>query len=602
MKQLIKAIELFCYLNILLLSKFTFGQYGYANNWHFGSNAGITFQSGQAALADTSGADADQGCISFSDKNGNLLFYSNGIGSTFSSGYIKNANHDVMPNGNIQNITGNGASVQSSLVIPIPGSDHEYYMFTIDDIAPNNSNPTYKGLTYTIIDMSLDNGLGEVISAGVQMFAPATPFLAEGISGTKHANGVDYWLIVHEGEIVTSSTFNSTNKFIIYLITENGISASRTQNIGRMDLYPGHSIKVSVQGDKISYGYEIFDFDNQTGIISNAYYLGGVGYCHNAFSRSGRYLYLLPYGSSSVIKKYDLFSNNITNSGINLPGSSGSQMQLGPDSKIYIARAFKNQLGVINDPDNLSGSANYTLSNVNFGSNYSVSGLPNFVDSDLFDPKTRTDSIVACEQYTWIDGNTYVESNNTAIFLKQNQNGYDSIIKLDLTIRNVDFEIGVSVDSLIVFADSANYQWLNCEDFFNPITNEINNVFKPIKSGFYAVEIRQNECIDTSNCIEFVKEVELLMDTTLNCETIQCDSLLVYPNPTEGNLNIVQSTDILCDLTIEIYDAKGSIVCEQKIVNAENLISLDLNNLRIGAYFLQIYSKSQHCIKQIEIK
>ena len=49
-----------------------------------------------------------------------------------------------------------------------------------------------------------------------------------------------------------------------------------------------------------------------------------------------------------------------------------------------------------------------------------------------------TDVITACDSYTWIDGNTYTTSNNTATYtiVGGSVNGCDSIVSLDLTINN----------------------------------------------------------------------------------------------------------------------------------------------------------------------
>ena len=49
-----------------------------------------------------------------------------------------------------------------------------------------------------------------------------------------------------------------------------------------------------------------------------------------------------------------------------------------------------------------------------------------------------TDTQVHCDEYTWIDGNTYTESNNTATFTLTNSNNCDSIVTLDLIINNSD--------------------------------------------------------------------------------------------------------------------------------------------------------------------
>ncbi len=49
---------------------------------------------------------------------------------------------------------------------------------------------------------------------------------------------------------------------------------------------------------------------------------------------------------------------------------------------------------------------------------------------------TGIDTQVACESFTWIDGITYTESNNTATFTETNQYECDSVVTLNLTINN----------------------------------------------------------------------------------------------------------------------------------------------------------------------
>ncbi len=49
---------------------------------------------------------------------------------------------------------------------------------------------------------------------------------------------------------------------------------------------------------------------------------------------------------------------------------------------------------------------------------------------------TGTDVITACDSYTWIDGNTYTTSNNTATHTLSNANGCDSLVTLNLTINH----------------------------------------------------------------------------------------------------------------------------------------------------------------------
>ena len=48
---------------------------------------------------------------------------------------------------------------------------------------------------------------------------------------------------------------------------------------------------------------------------------------------------------------------------------------------------------------------------------------------------TGVDEQTACNRYTWIDGETYTASNNTATFTMENAAGCDSVITLDLTVN-----------------------------------------------------------------------------------------------------------------------------------------------------------------------
>ena len=54
------------------------------------------------------------------------------------------------------------------------------------------------------------------------------------------------------------------------------------------------------------------------------------------------------------------------------------------------------------------------------------------------EPSFGTDIQTACNSYTWIDGITYTTNNNSAIYTLQNINGCDSTITLDLTINTVN--------------------------------------------------------------------------------------------------------------------------------------------------------------------
>ena len=89
-------------------------------------------------------------------------------------------------------------------------------------------------------------------------------------------------------------------------------------------------------------------------------------------------------------------------------------------------------------------------------------GCDSLVTLDLIINNTeyKTDVIVACDSYTWIDGNTYYSDNNTAQFTATNRHGCDSIVSLDLTISYYD-----EITETIVACDS--FTWINNVTYYS---------------------------------------------------------------------------------------------------------------------------------------
>ena len=89
-----------------------------------------------------------------SDSLGNLLFFSNGK-------KVWDRNFNIMPKGT--NLSGDIGVTQPCIIIPKPESDSLYYLFTLDVMAfmPDNSYTT-RGLTYSIVDMSRNGGMGNI--------------------------------------------------------------------------------------------------------------------------------------------------------------------------------------------------------------------------------------------------------------------------------------------------------------------------------------------------------------------------------------------------------------------------------------------------------
>lgn len=189
-----------------------------------------------------------------------------------------------------------------------------------------------------------------------------------------------------------------------------------------------------------------------------------------------------------------------------------------------------------------------------------------------------TDVISACNNFTWIDGNTYNVSNNTATHTLTNAAGCDSIVTLNLTINKVS-DLNTSLNSTTIMAlnPNATYQWLNCNNNYSIINGETIQTFIATSNGNYAVELTENGCIDTSACVSI---------TNVNIDELDNNiKVMVYPNPTKETVRVIleQSTR---DVELVITDLQGKIISKQ-MFDALSSTTLTVPNAA-GIYFLTI--------------
>ncbi|UZR93461.1 SBBP repeat-containing protein [Chondrinema litorale] len=189
-----------------------------------------------------------------------------------------------------------------------------------------------------------------------------------------------------------------------------------------------------------------------------------------------------------------------------------------------------------------------------------------------------TDPIFSCTSYTWIDGNTYTESNNTATHTIANAEGCDSVITLNLTISNINSEVVQDGSKLTTVEENATYQWIDC-DSNTPIAGATDQSFIPTFDGNYSVEITRNECSETSAC--FPMTVLGVIKSSFENE------VLVYPNPTDGYLKIELEKQIN-KLEVKVITITGQQV-DKQVFNDEDKIELYIN-VNSGIYLIELTS------------
>ncbi|MGK0384060.1 MAG: hypothetical protein ACJAVL_000796, partial [Bacteroidia bacterium] len=206
---------------------------------------------------------------------------------------------------------------------------------------------------------------------------------------------------------------------------------------------------------------------------------------------------------------------------------------------------------------------------------------------------TGSDVHTACKSFEWINGNTYLTSNNSATYTYPNgaANGCDSIIALDLTLTTVNTSVDVVGAELTAELSGAEYQWLDCDNSYTELVGEINQSFTVTQDGNYAVAVTFDACTDTSARVNM---------TPSGIEDSKSSQFRVYPNPTQNliyieNLGSGELVNLDVINGIEVFNLFGKLVLNLK--KAQNRISISA--LPTGTYILRIITTKGVSTKRI---
>jgi gliding motility-associated-like protein len=366
-----------------------------ANNWVFGGFGGANFSCTSPEIFFTP-FDGLEGGASISSPNGELLFFTNGD-------VVWNKDFRVMPNGrNLGGLCTNYAnfssSSQSSLIVPHPGIPHQYYIFTTDCA----EDGFVAGLRYSIVDLSLNGGLGDVIEKD----KPLVGLVAEKIAAVFQPNGRDVWVVTH-GVL--------SNSFFAFSISDSGLNVVPViSNTGQV--HPGGRgyLKFSPDGQRLvatsfvgssNDGIlpELFTFNRITGAVTSDFILptSSKSIYGASFSPNSKLLYTTcAWTCSEVNRVIDQFNleagtpQEIVDQKFTIPtpGLYGA-LQLGIDGQLYYLsfeqnnNGITNYLSVISFP-NLPGASckpiqQYVPLPCWIGPSW---GLPNFIESYFQSP------------------------------------------------------------------------------------------------------------------------------------------------------------------------------------------------------------------------
>jgi gliding motility-associated-like protein len=349
------------------------------NKWYFGFEAGIDFNE-QPPVALLDGVmNAPEGCTAVSDRNGEILFYTDGETVYGRTGEILG-----------QFIGGDQTATMSVIAVPFPQDETMYYIFTTREVY-NGDDDFF--LSYAILDIKEITGAdpGEVMLDNLPLFERSTERITA--LGGYGNNAV---VVAHE---------YGNNTFRLYPITANGInppilqSIGSIHNLGQEESAEGY-MKFSQDGTKLAVALssngqnivDLFDYADSTFTLSNhmvinfdelfpEYQVYGV-----EFSPQGNKLYVSLTGATSRIYELRLDSADInfinqTKNLLREENQAFGALQLGPDGQIYVAIDGSGTLATILPNEIPDQPSSFNPIGIDLQGRISGLGLPNFIQT-----------------------------------------------------------------------------------------------------------------------------------------------------------------------------------------------------------------------------
>ncbi len=598
-----KIISLLFFISVALHSH---SQNEYAK-WYFGEYSALDFMTNPPSILNTS-AMLTRGCSSIADAAGNLLFYTNGL-------TVWNKQHTIMANGTLA--FAGGPNTAYPMIVKQPGNSNLYYIFRAFPepyISTWPIPPTTTGLYYSVVDMSLAAGIGSVTVNNALIYT--TPYYSSTgqLHATKHANGVDYWIMIHEYPYAN---------FRAYLLSAAGISLSPVvSSIGlsyQGELYYGGYMKFSPTGQKlcisVSYaGVELYDFDTNSGLVSNPLTLVSDALEKNyrgcEFSPDGTKLYVghnIAGSTNSKLIQWDLSAGTsaaIASSSVNIPSNSlnPTALQLAPNGKVYIASPGSLSLSVINNPNAAGIACNFVAGGqpisaaINATINpYSPSGLPNMITNITNTPcisqsvgnpqSICAGSVYAISDHTYTTAGAYVDT-------LQNVFGCNGIVIVNtqLTVKNLPISVSpnsticVNEQITLTATGADTYTWSTLQTGAGiTVTPVVTTIYTVYGADGYGCESTSQILVSVSPCtgVEELKSESYLIEN---------EDLEIFPNPADDYLELKISIPNLLEEfhSTAIYNHLGQLVREEDLIFKHNSLKIKTTDLPEGVYSIRL--------------
>lgn len=399
---------------------------GPCTNWVFGNKARLNFASGVPVAVAGNHRNLGPECAAqISNPAGNLLFYTDN-----DSIWIGGSNVGMS---GTQPMRGN-SSHTGALVIPRPSSITDYYLLSVKEWE-KRATTSIPPFAITTVNASTNT---IVSTTGVTLDSGNPPLgLVEGVTAVPQCNGNDWWAITCGADSV-NALLDWQHYLYVTPITNGGAGTSVPYPLlgflggPDINLSPWGTLTASRDGNRIavcqarSRSVRIFDFDRTSGVPTLKLDTGDIGCIQDVeFSPDGNLIYY-SYSPQLVVTGsgggyYGIRQLRISDQAVRTirPASTSVtqpyDLQLGPDDRLYIARAGQGSLDVVAQPNtfnssNGSNDCGYFANAVSLGPGVTVNTngtLPNVISmcAAQVPPAAFTYTQTNCRTFTFTTAN-----------------------------------------------------------------------------------------------------------------------------------------------------------------------------------------------------
>lgn len=150
----------------------------------------------------------------------------------------------------------------------------------------------------------------------------------------------------------------------------------------------------------------------------------------------------------------------------------------------------------------------------------------------------------------------------------------------NIIVSAIDNSVTQSGANLTSNSTGGTYQWLDCDNNFAELAGMTSQAFVASANGSYAVEITIGACVDTSACY---------LVEGVGFEEFSGEIVNVYPNPTNGNLNL-SFGEIYSEINVTIKSVSGQVIQSETFQTTQN-IELNFTGAN-GLYLIEVITSN----------